>query len=96
MRKSLIGLAAGAVAVSGLLTGMAQAMPGGTLPELRPDQKAFFGLYKELVETNTTVTHGSCTEAAAKMAARLKAAGMTDDQLIPAGSSRSIRAPMPA
>mgnify|MGYP003148236580 CR=1 FL=1 len=83
MRKSLIGLAAGAVAVSGLLTGMAQAMPGGTLPELRPDQKAFFGLYKELVETNTTVTHGSCTEAAAKMAARLKAAGMTDDQLIP-------------
>ncbi|MBB4859363.1 acetylornithine deacetylase/succinyl-diaminopimelate desuccinylase-like protein [Novosphingobium chloroacetimidivorans] len=50
---------------------------------LRPDQQEFFGLYKELIETNTTVTQGSCTEAAAKMAARLKAAGFKDDQLIP-------------
>jgi len=50
---------------------------------LRPDQQAFFGLYKELVETNTTLSEGSCTEAAAKMAARLKAAGFKDDQLIP-------------
>ncbi|VWX54996.1 M20/M25/M40 family metallo-hydrolase [Novosphingobium sp. 9U] len=50
---------------------------------LRPDQQEFFGLYKELIETNTTVTQGSCTDAAAKMAARLKAAGFKDDQLIP-------------
>ena len=49
---------------------------------LRPDQQEFFGLYKELIETNTTVSQGSCTEAAAKMGARLKAAGMKDDQLI--------------
>ena len=49
----------------------------------RPDQQEFFGLYKELIETNTTVSQGSCTEAAAKMAARLKAAGMKDDQLVP-------------
>jgi acetylornithine deacetylase/succinyl-diaminopimelate desuccinylase-like protein len=42
---------------------------------LRPDQIRFKGLYKELVETNTTLSVGSCTEAAQKMGARLKAAG---------------------
>jgi acetylornithine deacetylase/succinyl-diaminopimelate desuccinylase-like protein len=50
---------------------------------LRPDQAAFRGLYKELVETNTTLSAGNCTEAAGKMAARLKAAGYTDAQLTP-------------
>ena len=49
---------------------------------LRPDQEAFRGLYKELVETNTTLSAGSCTLAASRMGARLKAAGFTDDQLI--------------
>ncbi len=44
----------------------------------RPDQTAFKGLYKELVETNTQISNGSCTDAAAKMAARLKAAGFAD------------------
>jgi len=42
---------------------------------LRPDQQAFRALYKELVEINTTPTTGSCTEAAAKIAGHLKAAG---------------------
>jgi acetylornithine deacetylase/succinyl-diaminopimelate desuccinylase-like protein len=46
--------------------------------ELRPDQTAFRSLYKELVETNTTVSSGSCNLAAERMAARLKAAGYTD------------------
>ena len=49
--------------------------------QLRPDQVEFRGLYKELVETNTTVTNGSCTLAAERMAARLKAAGIKDDQI---------------
>ncbi|OYU15384.1 MAG: peptidase M20 [Alphaproteobacteria bacterium PA4] len=44
----------------------------------RPDQSAFKALYKELVETNTSVSVGSCTLAAEKMAARLKAAGYGD------------------
>lgn len=48
----------------------------------RPDQLAFRALYKELVETNTTLSSGSCTEAAGKMAARLKAAGFADDRVI--------------
>ncbi|KTE21354.1 peptidase M20 [Sphingopyxis sp. H050] len=47
----------------------------------RPDQLAFRDLYKELVETNTTLSSGSCTLAAERMAARMKAAGFTDDQL---------------
>ncbi len=49
--------------------------------DLRPDQAAFRALYKELVETNTTVTTGSCTLAAERMAARLKAAGYADSQI---------------
>ena len=48
---------------------------------LRPDQAEFRALYEELVETNTTLSEGSCTEAAAKMGARLKAAGFADADL---------------
>ena len=48
---------------------------------LRPDQTAFRALYKELVETNTTLSEGSCTLAAERMAARLKAAGFADADL---------------
>ncbi len=50
---------------------------------LRPDQVQFRALYKELVETNTSLSVGSCTEAAAKMQARLKAAGLPDADLHP-------------
>ena len=49
--------------------------------QTRADQKPFFDLYKELVETNTVVNEGSCTKAAAQVAARMKAAGYTDEQL---------------
>ncbi len=49
--------------------------------DLRPDQLEFRGLYKELVETNTTASTGSCTLAAERMAARLKAAGYSDSDL---------------
>ena len=54
---------------------------GATAQELRPDQVKFREIYKELVETNTSLSVGSCTVAAAKMGARLKAAGYTDAQL---------------
>lgn len=52
-----------------------------TADALRPDQVSFRSLYKELVETNTTLSSGSCTLAAQRMAARLKAAGLPDSQL---------------
>lgn len=43
----------------------------------------FRELYKELVETNTTLSSGSCTLAAERMAARLQAAGFPDSDLHP-------------
>jgi acetylornithine deacetylase/succinyl-diaminopimelate desuccinylase-like protein len=49
--------------------------------DLRPDQRAFRALYQELVETNTTLPSGSCTLAAQRMAAHLKAAGYPDSDL---------------
>jgi acetylornithine deacetylase/succinyl-diaminopimelate desuccinylase-like protein len=63
-------LAAAAVLTAMSTTAMAQS--------IRPDQAAFRDLYKELVETNTTLSAGSCTLAAERMAARLKAAGYRD------------------
>src|SRR5476649_2310611 len=64
-----------AVAVSLALPAAAQT--------LRPDQLRFRALYKELVETNTTLSAGSCTLAAARMAAHLKTAGYPDAYLHP-------------
>lgn len=48
---------------------------------LRPDQTEFRSLYKELVETNTEVTDGSCTQAAQQIAVRLRAAGIPESQI---------------
>ena len=44
-------------------------------------EQRFRDLYKELVETNTTLSAGSCTLAAERMAAHLKAAGFAEDDL---------------
>ena len=49
-----------------------------------PTEAAFRALYKELVETNTTRSVGSCTKAAEAMRARLLAAG------IPAGDTQVL------
>ena len=71
-----------AFAAAALMAGPAVAqVPTGTMEALRPDQQQFFALYKELVETDTSVTNGSCTQAAAQIAVRLKAAGFPDDQV---------------
>jgi len=48
-----------------------------------PAEARFRELYRELVETNTAQSAGSCTLAAERMAARLKAAGVADDDLHP-------------
>lgn len=66
-----------ALLTTSLLAGTAAAQDG----TIRADQAEFRGLYKELVETNTTLSAGNCTLAAERMAARLKAAGMPDEQL---------------
>jgi acetylornithine deacetylase/succinyl-diaminopimelate desuccinylase-like protein len=62
------------------MLGMAAAIAPLVAPPMaaaqgRTDEKAFFDLYKELVETNTVVGVGSCTQASAQIATRLKAAG---------------------
>ena len=64
-----------------LLSALALAAPAAAQDAPRPDQLAFRSLYKELVETNTTLSSGSCTLAAERMAARMKAAGFADSQL---------------
>jgi acetylornithine deacetylase/succinyl-diaminopimelate desuccinylase-like protein len=47
-----------------------------------PDSlQRFKSIYKELVETNTTLSAGDCTLAATRMAARLKAAGYPDEDV---------------
>lgn len=64
-----------------LLIASAQAAPpdvGSAATEAQ-----FRDLYRELVETNTTLSAGSCTLAAERMAARLKAAGFPDSDLHP-------------
>lgn len=48
-----------------------------------PTEQQFRALYKELVETNTTLSSGSCTLAAERIATRLKAAGFPDSDLHP-------------
>lgn len=77
MKSAVLALAAAAL-VAGPV---AAQVPTGTMDALRPDQQQFFKLYKELVETDTTVTNGNCTQAAAQIATRLKAAGFADDQV---------------
>ena len=57
---------------------------------LRPDQTEFRGLYKELVETNTTLSAGSCTLAAERMAARLRSAGIADSQITLFADRKSV------
>ena len=57
------------------------AAPVAASAQSRPDQQAFFGLYKQLVETNTSLSVGSCTQAAGQIAARLKAAGYKDGDI---------------
>ena len=47
-------------------------------PTLRPDQQRFRALYQELVETDSSITTGSCTALADRVETRLKAAGFAD------------------
>ena len=49
--------------------------------ETGPGEQRFRELYRELVETNTTLSSGSCTLAAERVAARLTAVGFTAGEL---------------
>jgi acetylornithine deacetylase/succinyl-diaminopimelate desuccinylase-like protein len=75
MSKIFVG-AAGALA---LLAAAAAAQTPAPAPT--PDQAAFRATYKDLVETNSAWGDGSCTLAAERMQARLKAAGFPEQDL---------------
>jgi acetylornithine deacetylase/succinyl-diaminopimelate desuccinylase-like protein len=77
----MMRLAAASFAAA-LLAGTATAQPA--VPQTyvpKADATQFRALYKELVETDTSITTGSCTDAAAKLAVRLQAAGYTDKDI---------------
>ena len=61
----------------------ASAIPAHAVPPAASSagEADFRALYKELIETNTSQSAGSCTLAAERMAARLKAAGFADSQI---------------
>jgi len=64
----------------------APAIPAGGVAQSaapRADRQAFLDVYRELIDTNTSHSAGSCTLAAAKMAARLRAAGYPESALHP-------------
>lgn len=69
MSQSTVVPATVALALAALVSARAEAQT------VRPDQQAFRALYEELIETNTTLSEGSCTLASERMAARLLAAG---------------------
>ncbi|MGB7739940.1 MAG: M20/M25/M40 family metallo-hydrolase [Steroidobacteraceae bacterium] len=62
---------------------LAAVVPARASDALRPDQVAYRELFRELVETNTTLSSGNCTVAADKMAARLRKAGLPEADLHP-------------
>jgi len=81
MKKGVLAAALVALAT----TGVARA------DDIRPDQAAFRSLYKELVETNTTLSVGDCTLAAKRMAEHLKKAGFKPSDyriIVPDGQPR--------
>lgn len=71
--KKLTGVTV--ASVLGLCAGVSAAAEQGS------GEARFRELYKELVETNTTLSAGDCTLAAERMAAHLKRAGFADDEL---------------
>jgi acetylornithine deacetylase/succinyl-diaminopimelate desuccinylase-like protein len=84
----LVGVAAGvgADAGAGAGTGTGAAGPTttpATVAAPRADQLEFRELFRELINTNTSHSVGSCTLAAEKMAARLRAAGYPESDLHP-------------
>lgn len=77
MRQSvrrLIGLAFVALPLAAL-------PPAAQAQALRPDQVSFRALYQELIETDTSITTGSCTALADKIDGHLRQAGYGDDQI---------------
>src|SRR5882757_727827 len=72
LASALALLASSSLSITSTTHAATAASSAATEPQFRE-------LYKELVETNTSLSAGSCTLAAERMAARLKAAGYPDE-----------------
>src|SRR5258708_18184275 len=78
-RRGVERVAAAIAMAMPLVAAAATTAPPAGAP--RPDQLAFRDLSRELIETNTSHSVGSCTLAAERMAAHLRAAGFADSDL---------------
>jgi acetylornithine deacetylase/succinyl-diaminopimelate desuccinylase-like protein len=74
MRNKMMG----PVVAAGLL---AAAAPAAAYDSIQPGEAQFRSLFKEMVETDTSVTTGSCTALAEKLAVRFRAAGFADKDI---------------
>ena len=70
-------------------------LAAGKADELTPAQQAFRQIYQELVEINTTDSVGDTVKAAEAMAAHLRAAGITDVQVISTPRKGNLVASLP-
>ena len=81
---SILAVACAATPDAVAPTEIAEAVPAKasiTYPSVQ-DEAAFRGLYKELIEINTTASEGSCTDASNAMKARLLAAGYPEEDMV--------------
>ena len=80
MRSKLLAIAAGSLlalpALAATPTDITASRQTAASKQARAGEAEFRALYRELVEMNTTLSVGSCTDAANAMKARLLAAGM--------------------
>src|SRR5688572_32751670 len=89
MKKTFLGRILALVSAA-CLTALGTASIA-TAADLKPEQRALFDIYKELVEINTTDSVGDNTAAARAMAARLVAAGFAQEDvrvLVPPGNAK--------
>lgn len=80
MRTTLLA-AAGFLAIAACSTTSAPGATTTASTDPRAGEAEFRELYKELIETNTTLSVGSCTLASERMKARLVAAGYPESDL---------------
>ncbi len=83
MYKTLAIAGAVAFLVCGSLSPLSTTRAAAGTASSAATEARFRDLYKELVETNTTLSSGNCTAAAERMAARLKAAGYPEEDFHP-------------
>lgn len=73
MTRNFLAMIAGPMGIATLVT------PAAAQPT-RPDQQAFLDIYRDLVETDTSIPSGDCTLAARKMLDHLRKAGFDKEQ----------------